>query len=124
MKNRLQFAITQKDKNLNIWRHIIWFDEAKIKLFGHNDHHYLWRKKGEADRDHVGVFCCKGTSQNRWYHEEKQQNQCFILMIAKLWSQRKFVNRAEKVSNLSQIDQFFQEEWSKIPTKYCDKIVE
>ena len=25
-----------------------WSDETKIELFGHNDHHYIWREKGEA----------------------------------------------------------------------------
>ena len=27
---------------------VLWSVETKIKLFGHNDHHYVWRKKGEA----------------------------------------------------------------------------
>ena len=29
------------------WSNILW-SEDKIQLFGHNDHHYVWRKKGEA----------------------------------------------------------------------------
>jgi hypothetical protein len=27
---------------------VLWSDETKIELFGHHDHHYVWRKKGEA----------------------------------------------------------------------------
>ena len=27
---------------------VLWSAEAKIELFGQNDHHYVWRKKGEA----------------------------------------------------------------------------
>ncbi|CDQ66483.1 unnamed protein product [Oncorhynchus mykiss] len=30
------------------WRNVLWSDETKIELFGHNDHCYVWRKKGEA----------------------------------------------------------------------------
>ena len=61
--------------------------KQKIELFGHNDHSYVWRKKGEglqAEEHHpkheaqgwqnhvVGVLCCRSdwrTSQNRWHHE-------------------------------------------------------
>ena len=25
-----------------------WSDEAKTELFDHNEHHYIWRKKGET----------------------------------------------------------------------------
>ena len=35
-------------KTLIFWRHILWSDETKIEPFGHNDHRYIWRKKGEA----------------------------------------------------------------------------
>ena len=30
------------------WKNVLWSDETKIELFGHNDHRYVWRKKGEA----------------------------------------------------------------------------
>ena len=44
----LQFANAHRDKVLNLWKHILWSDETKIELFGHNDHCYVWRKKGDA----------------------------------------------------------------------------
>lgn len=47
-KARLQFANAHRDKDLNFWRHVLWSDETKIELFGHNDNRYIWRKKGEA----------------------------------------------------------------------------
>jgi hypothetical protein len=31
-----------------LWRNVLWFDETKIELFGHNDHCNIWRKKGET----------------------------------------------------------------------------
>uniref|UniRef100_A0AAZ3NVJ3 Tc1-like transposase DDE domain-containing protein n=1 Tax=Oncorhynchus tshawytscha TaxID=74940 RepID=A0AAZ3NVJ3_ONCTS len=30
------------------WRNVLWSDETKIELFGHNDRRYVWRKKWEA----------------------------------------------------------------------------
>ncbi|KAI4873356.1 hypothetical protein NFI96_015959, partial [Prochilodus magdalenae] len=47
-KARLMFANAHREKDLNFWRHVLWSDETKIDLFGHNDHRYIWRKKGEA----------------------------------------------------------------------------
>ena len=34
--------------NHTFWRNVLWSDETKIELFCHNDHCYIWRKKGEA----------------------------------------------------------------------------
>ena len=45
-KARLRFATAHGDKDLTFWRNVLWSDETK--LFGHNDHCYVWRKKGEA----------------------------------------------------------------------------
>ena len=45
-KARLQFATALGDKDHSFWRNVLWSDETKIELFGHN--HYVWRKKGEA----------------------------------------------------------------------------
>uniref|UniRef100_A0A673Z5I4 Uncharacterized protein n=1 Tax=Salmo trutta TaxID=8032 RepID=A0A673Z5I4_SALTR len=45
-KARLRFATAHGDKDGNFWRNILCSDETKIELFGHNDHRYVWRKKG------------------------------------------------------------------------------
>jgi hypothetical protein len=81
-KNRLEFATAHGDKDRTFWRNVLWSDETKIELFGHNDHRYIWRKKGEACKPKntiptvkhgggrfmfVGVLCW--SSQNRWHHE-------------------------------------------------------
>ena len=47
-KARRQFATAYGDKDQTFWRNVLWSDETKIELFGHNDHRYVWRKKGEA----------------------------------------------------------------------------
>ena len=30
------------------WKQVLWTDEVKIELFGHNQQRYVWRKKGAA----------------------------------------------------------------------------
>ena len=79
---RLLFAPAHEDKDRTFWRKVLWFDETKIDLCGHNDHCYVWRKKGEACKPKntiptifaqgwqhyvVRVLCCRRawcTSQN------------------------------------------------------------
>ena len=67
-KARLQFATAHGDKDRTFWRNVLWSDETKIELFGHNDHH-----EARGWQHHVmGVLCCRRdwcTSQNRWHHE-------------------------------------------------------
>uniref|UniRef100_A0A674DUC8 Uncharacterized protein n=1 Tax=Salmo trutta TaxID=8032 RepID=A0A674DUC8_SALTR len=46
----LRFATAHGDKDRIFWSNDIWSDEAKIELFGHNDHRYVWREKGEASK--------------------------------------------------------------------------
>ena len=47
LKNaRLLFATAHGDKDRTFWRNVLWSNETKVELFGHNDHCYVWRKKG------------------------------------------------------------------------------
>ncbi|CDQ78036.1 unnamed protein product [Oncorhynchus mykiss] len=46
-KARLRFATAHGDKDHTFWRNVLWSEETKIELFGHNDHSYVWRKKGK-----------------------------------------------------------------------------
>uniref|UniRef100_A0AAZ3QB32 Transposase n=1 Tax=Oncorhynchus tshawytscha TaxID=74940 RepID=A0AAZ3QB32_ONCTS len=53
LKNRhkkaiLRFGTAHGDKDHTFWRNVLCSDETKIELFGHIDHLYFWRKKGEA----------------------------------------------------------------------------
>ncbi|CDQ96990.1 unnamed protein product [Oncorhynchus mykiss] len=81
-KARLRFATAHGDKDRTFWRNILWSDETKIELFGHNDHRYVWRKKGEACKTKNTISTVKHgggsimlwgdwcTSQNRLHHED------------------------------------------------------
>lgn len=45
---RLNFARGHLDKEEVFWDRVLWSDETKIELFGHNDVKRIWRKNGEA----------------------------------------------------------------------------
>lgn len=45
---RLKYAIMHKDKGEGFWQSILWSDETKMELFGHNNQQYVWREKVEA----------------------------------------------------------------------------
>ena len=47
-KARLRFKTAHGDKDRTFWRTVLWSDETKLELFGHNDHLYVWREKGDA----------------------------------------------------------------------------
>lgn len=47
-KARLRFTTAHGDKDHTFWRNVLWSDETKIELFGHNDHRYVWSKNGDA----------------------------------------------------------------------------
>ena len=76
---RLWFA--RGDKDHTFWRNVPWSDESKIELFGHNDHRYVWRKKGESCKPKdtipnvkhgVAASCCRGALlQERLVHFTK-----------------------------------------------------
>jgi hypothetical protein len=86
-KDRLRFATAHGDKGRTFWRNVLWSDDTKMELLGHNDHRYVRKKKGETCKpkntiptvkQRVAASCCGGaflqegvcTSQNRWHHEE------------------------------------------------------
>jgi hypothetical protein len=41
-KASLQFATAHGDKDRTFWKNVLWSDETKRELFGHNDHRYVW----------------------------------------------------------------------------------
>ena len=45
---KLKFVRQHKEKENSFWERVVWTDETKIELFGHNYQNYVWRKDGEA----------------------------------------------------------------------------
>ncbi|CDQ58130.1 unnamed protein product [Oncorhynchus mykiss] len=43
-KCRLKFATSHLGDTPNMWKKVLWSDETKIELFGHNAKRYVWRK--------------------------------------------------------------------------------
>ncbi|KAI3363698.1 hypothetical protein L3Q82_001200 [Scortum barcoo] len=70
LKPGLKFAADHMDKDKTFWRKVLWSDETKIELLGHNAQQYVWRRKGEAfnpkntmptvKHKHVVVVLCCG----------------------------------------------------------------
>jgi len=48
LKARLAFAKRHIDKDAAFWKHVLWSDETKIELFGHNSVSSVYRRSGEA----------------------------------------------------------------------------
>lgn len=48
LKVYLNFAKDYIEKNAEFLKKILWSDETKIELFGHNDVPHVWRKAGEV----------------------------------------------------------------------------
>ena len=68
-KARLQFATAHGNKDHTFWRNVLWSDETRIELFGHNDHCYVWRTKrrlasrrtpSQLSSTRVAASCCGG----------------------------------------------------------------
>jgi hypothetical protein len=58
-KARIRFATAHGDKDRTFWRNVLWSDETKIELFGHNDDRYVWRVKGEACKPKNTILTAK-----------------------------------------------------------------
>ena len=45
---RLKFIRQHKEKENSLWERVVWTDETKFQLFGHNNRNHVWRKDGKA----------------------------------------------------------------------------
>ena len=48
VKARMEFVKNHEHRDYNYWKNILWSDETKIELFGHNDRKHVWRRTGQA----------------------------------------------------------------------------
>ena len=47
-KTGIKKTTAHGDKDHTFWRNVLWSNETKIELIGHNDHRYVWMEKGEV----------------------------------------------------------------------------
>ena len=45
---RLEFGKTKIKSPKSMWENVLWSDETKVELFGHNSKRYVWRKNNNA----------------------------------------------------------------------------
>ena len=48
IKARLKFARENIDKDQVFWNNVLWTDESKVELFGHQNRRHVWRKQNTA----------------------------------------------------------------------------
>ncbi len=46
--SRLDFAKTHYKSPKSMWENVLWSDETKVELFGHNSKRYVWHKNNTA----------------------------------------------------------------------------
>ncbi|TKS65777.1 Transposable element [Collichthys lucidus] len=192
-QSRLRYAKAHLDKPASFWNKVLWTDECKIELFGHNKGRYAWRKKNTAFQDkHLlptvkfgsgsimlwGCVASAGTGnlvrvegrmdssqyqqilannvqesvtklklRRGWILQQDndpkhcsnstkafmQRNNYNVLewpsqspdlnIIENLWCDLKRAVHAQKPSNLTELEMFCKEEWSKIPSTTLQTLI-
>lgn len=194
IRSRLEFAKKHVDDSMVKWKKILWSDETKIELFGHQTRRYVWRKPNTAHHQkHTiptvkhgggsimlwGCFSAAGPGRlvkiegrmnaakyteilgdnliqsarelrlgrrfifqqdNDPKHTAKatqewlKKNQVNVLEwpsqspdlnpIENLWLDLKRAVHARYPRNLTELEQFCKEEWSKIAVGRCTRLIE
>ena len=50
-KARIQFAADKQTKGMDLWNHVLWFDETKINFFGSDGVKHVWQQPDEEYKD-------------------------------------------------------------------------
>lgn len=190
-RSRLRYAEAHLDKPASFWNKVLWSDETKIELFGHNKRRYGCRQKNTAFQEkHLlptvkfgggsimlwGCVASAGTGnlvkvegrmdstqyqqilennvqesvtklRRGWIFQQDndpkhcsklsqafmQRNKYNVLewpsqspdlnIIENLWDDLKRAVHARKPSNLTELEMFCKEEWSKIPSSRIQTLI-
>lgn len=111
-------GIMKKEHYVEILKQHLKTSARKLKL-GHK-----WVFQTDHDPKHTAKLvkmCFKDNRVNvlEWPSQSPELNP-----IENLWAELKKLVRARQPTNLTQLHQFCQEEWAKIPANYCEKLVE
>ena len=186
---RLKFVRQLKEKENSFWERVLWIDETKIELFGHNYRNHVWKKDGEAyspkntvptvkfDSDSIMIWGCfsvkvvgkisvidskmnaqkyKQILQENFtpsvesldYMFQQDNDPKHTAKSTKKWSSENNVNvlqwpiqfldlnpirtwgrflkiqiRKRAPANINNLKTIYREEWYKIPTDYCKKLI-
>uniref|UniRef100_A0A3Q3J790 Tc1-like transposase DDE domain-containing protein n=1 Tax=Monopterus albus TaxID=43700 RepID=A0A3Q3J790_MONAL len=194
IKARLTFARENVDKDQDFWNNVLWTDESKIELFGHQSRGHVWRKPNIAFQEKNliptvkhgggsvmvwGCFAAAGPGQltiiestmnstvyqkvleehvrpsvrklklkrnwtmqhdndpkhtskstkdwlkkKKWRVLEWPSQSPDLNPIEMLWGDLKRAVHARNPSNISQLKQFCIEEWDKIPSDRCQRLLD
>lgn len=59
IKARLKFARANVDKDHDFWNNVLWTDESKTELFGHQNSRHVWRKPNTAFQEKTLISTVK-----------------------------------------------------------------
>ncbi|KAI5615349.1 kin of IRRE like b isoform X5, partial [Silurus asotus] len=97
--------------NEESWEKVMWSDETKIELLGHNSTKRVWRKKNDE------------------YHPKntiptvKHGGAIELNPIENLWRELKLRASQRQARNLTDLEKICVEEWAKIPPAVCANLV-
>ena len=134
------FAKRHVGDSPNIWKKVLWSDENKIELFGHQGKRYVWRKPNISHHpeNHIptvrqgggrmwGCFSSaepgklvriEGMMDGAKYREILDGN------LFQSFYNIKIAVHQRNPSNLKELERFCLEEWAKIPVARCAKLIE
>ena len=82
-----------------------------------------WVFQMDNDTKHTSKVVAKWLKDNKFKVLEWLQSPD-VIPIEYLWAELKKRVRARRPTNLTQLHQLYQEEWAKIHSTYCGKLVE
>jgi hypothetical protein len=111
-------GIMRQDKYVDILKQHIKTSVRKLKLGGK----WVFQMDNDPKQTSKGVAKCP--KDNKFKVLEWQSQSPDLNPIEHLWAELKKCVRARRPTNLTQLHPLWQEEWAKIYSTYCGKLVE